>query len=53
MEGASCYIFDTLDLFLVYLGTQWSEFYWKEQTVMLLMQEHDFPQGQSADFCSR
>ena len=35
------------------LGTQWNEFYWKEQTVMLLMQEQDFSNGKNPDFCSR
>jgi len=34
-------------------GTQWSEHYWKEQTVMLLMQESGFPQGTDPVFCSR
>ena len=34
-------------------GTQWSEHYWREQTVMLLMQESDFPNGSDPVFCSR
>jgi len=32
-------------------GTQWNEFYWKDQTVMLLMQETDFPEGKNPEFC--
>ena len=31
-------------------GTQWSEFYWKDQTVMLLMLETDFPDGKNPEF---
>jgi hypothetical protein len=38
---------------LLWLGTQWNEFYWKEQTVMLLMQELDFPDGKNPEFCAR
>ena len=33
-------------------GTQWSEYYWKDQTVMLLMLETDFPDGKNPDFCA-
>ena len=34
-------------------GTQWSEYYWKDQTVMLLMLEPDFPDGKNPDFCAK
>ena len=34
-------------------GTQWNEFYWKDQTVMLLMQEPDFPDGKNPEFCAQ
>ena len=34
-------------------GTQWNEFYWKDQTVMLLMQEPDFPAGRDPEFCAK
>jgi len=34
-------------------GTQWNEFYWKDQTVMLLMQEADFPDGKNPEFCAK
>ena len=34
-------------------GTQWSEFYWKDQTVMLLMLETDFPDGKNPEFCAK
>ena len=33
-------------------GTQWSEYYWKDQSVMLLMLETDFPDGKNPDFCA-
>ena len=47
LEGTACYAINNI------LGTQWNEFYWKEQTVMLLMQEQDFSNGKNPDFCSR
>jgi hypothetical protein len=40
-------------MILICAGTQWNEFYWKEQTVMLLMQEADFPEGKNPEFCAR
>ena len=47
LEGTDCNASNDI------LGTQWNEFYWKEQTVMLLMQEQDFSNGKNPDFCSR
>ena len=40
-------------IFVMTSGTQWSEYYWKDQTVMLLMLELDFPDGKNPDFCAK
>ena len=40
-------------IFVMTAGTQWSEYYWKDQTVMLLMLEPDFPDGKNPDFCAK
>jgi len=34
-------------------GTQWNEFYWKDQTAMALMQEADYPEGKNPQLYSK